>query len=45
MEPVELPEAACLCAVLTAPVALLESSFRMLNVASALAPRGHKLHT
>jgi len=45
MEPVDLAEAACLCAVLTAPGALLESSFRMLTVSSALAPRGHKLDT
>lgn len=45
MEPVDLAEAACLCAVLTAPDALLKSFFRMLTVASALAPRGHKLDT
>jgi len=42
MEPVDLAEAAYLCAVLTAPGALLEYSFRMLTVASGLAPRGHK---
>ncbi len=45
MEPVDLAEAACLCAVSTAPDAFLKSSFRMLTVASALAPRGHKLDT